>query len=159
MSIQYNVMRNIPPCFSRKMQIAHFLFWGGLQIRRSWSKVTCLVSSLPGILWWERSERHTWSRARQHGCFQQEDGAAHVAAVRRDAPANSPCALYQLSARFVGCQFWTAPSAPLPFSLPTPPHPHVELLSFRNYCNLKISCPSEKCSRDLHSQRVLPVTE
>lgn len=86
-------------------------------------------------------------------------GAAHAAAVRRDAAASSPRAQHQLPPRFVGCQFCTAPSAPLSFSLPMPPPARVELLLFGDYRNLKISCPSEKCSRDPRSQRVLPLAE
>lgn len=79
-------------------------------------------------------------------------GCCRAAAARRDATTNSPCALHHLSARFVECQFCTAPSAPHSSSLPTPLRACVELLSFGNYGNLKISCPSEKCSRDLRSQ-------
>lgn len=96
-------------------------------------------------------KQHTPSRAAA-ASSRMGLGAANAAAARRDATANSPCALHLLSTRFVRCQFWTAPSAPFSFFLPMPLRARVELLSFGSYGNLTISCPSEKCSRDLHSQ-------
>lgn len=149
LSAQNNVTRNIPPCFSGKMQIG-----SSPLVRRSLDKALPEPRSLFGVFpAWNvmvgGSEGRTWSR-------QHEDGDV------RGPPQERCCSqcpsLLHSSMRFVRCQLCSAPSAPLSLSLPALRVPTLSCCHFRATETRKgvaqVRGAAEPCS-----PRAQPVTE
>lgn len=139
LSAQNNVTRNIPPCFSGKMQIG-----SSPLVRRSLDKALLEPRSLFGVFpAWNvmvgGSKGRTWGMGMSVG----RPGSDAAASALLSAPLiHEICQVPALQRSLCPSLFVSA----------SPPCAHVELLSFRGYWNSKRSGPSERCSRALQSQ-------